>query len=81
MIWYNAAYDAMRREADIQDREIARKYADGKTVKVIDWVQAERDKFRAIAVKAWQDYAAKSPLAKEALDANLKFMKDQGMLK
>ena len=80
-IWYNAAYDAMRREADIQDREIARKYADGKTVKVIDWVQAERDKFRAIAVKAWQDYAAKSPLAKEALDANLKFMKDQGMLK
>ena len=80
-IWYNAAYDAMRREADIQDREIARKYADGKTVKVVDWVQAERDKFRAIAVKAWQDYAKKSPLAKEALDANLKFMKDQGMLK
>ncbi len=80
-IWYNAAYDAMRREADIQDREIARKYADGKTVKVVDWAQEERDKFREIAVQAWQDYAAKSPLAKEALDANLKFMKSQGMLK
>ena len=35
---------------------------------------------RAIAVQAWQDVAAKSPLAKEALDAHLKFMKQYGLL-
>lgn len=80
-VWYSAAYDAMRREADIQDREIARKYADGKDVKVIDWAQAERDKFRAISVEAWKAYAAKTPLAREALDAHLKFMKNNGLLK
>ena len=80
-IWYSAAYDAMRRDADIQDRKIAEKYADGKDVTVIDWAQAERNKFREISVAAWKDYAAKTPLAKEALDAHLKFMKSQGMLK
>ena len=80
-VWYSAAYDAMRREADKQDHEIVAKYADGKDVKVIDWAQEERDKFRAISVKAWEDYAAKTPLAKEALDAHLAFMKKNGLLK
>lgn len=80
-VWYSAAYDAMRREADLQDREIADKYADGSDVTVIDWDQAERDKFRSISVQAWQDFAAKTPLAKEALDAHLAFMKKTGMLK
>jgi TRAP-type mannitol/chloroaromatic compound transport system substrate-binding protein len=80
-VWYSAAYDAMRREADKQDRAIAEKYADGKDVKVVDWAQEERDKFRAISVKAWEDYAAKTPLAKEALDAHLSYMKKNGLLK
>lgn len=80
-VWYSAAYDAMRREADQQDQAIAAKYADGKTVKVIDWAQEERDKFRAVAVQAWEDFAKKSPLAQEALDAHLKFMRANGMLK
>jgi len=80
-IWYSAAYDAMRREADLQDREIAEGYADGSDVTVIDWDQAERNKFREISVKAWEDFAAKTPLAREALDAHLAFMKKTGMLK
>ncbi len=80
-VWYSAAYDAMRREADLQDRKIAEKYADGKDVQVVDWAQQERDKFREISVKAWEDFAAKTPLAKEALDAHLAFMKKTGMLK
>lgn len=79
-VWYQAAYDAMRREADIQDQNIARKYADGKDVKVVNWVQAERDKFRAISVEAWTAFGAKTPLAKEALDAHLTFMKANGLL-
>ena len=74
-VWYSAAYDAMRREADLQDRKIAEKYASGKDVQVVDWAQQERDKFREISVKAWEDFAGKTPLAKEALDAHLAFMK------
>jgi len=80
-IWYQAAYDAMRREADIQDQAIAAEQRAGKDITVIDWSNAERAKFREIAVAAWYDYAAKSPLAKEALDAHLKYMKATGLLK
>ncbi len=81
-VWYAAAYDAMRREADLQDRGIAEKYGKpGSDVTVVDWAQQERDKFREISVKAWQDFAKKTPLAKEALDAHLAFMKKTGMLK
>ena len=35
------------------------------TVKeVVDWSQPERDKFRAIARGAWEDFSKKSPLAR-----------------
>lgn len=80
-VWYYAAYDSMRREADLQDREIAEKYADGSDVTVVDWSTEERAKFREIAVGAWEDFAAKSPLAKEALDTHIAFMKKTGLLK
>jgi TRAP-type C4-dicarboxylate transport system substrate-binding protein len=80
-IWYQAAYDAMRREADIQDQAIAAEQRAGKDITVIDWSNEERAKFREISVAAWYDYAAKSPLATEALDAHLKFMKATGLLK
>lgn len=80
-VWYSAAYDAMRREAKLQDAEIAEKYASGEDVKIIDWSKEERAKFREIAVGAWEDFAQKSPLAKEALDAHLSYMRKIGLLK
>ncbi|MDH3666219.1 MAG: TRAP transporter substrate-binding protein [Paracoccaceae bacterium] len=80
-IWYSAAYDAMRREADLQDRAIAAEQRAGGDVTVIDWSTEERAKFREIAVGAWYDFAAKSELAKEALDAHLTYMKSIGLLK
>jgi len=81
-IWYAASYDAMRREAKLQDAEIADKYSQpGSDVTVIDWSKEERAKFRAIAVEAWKDFAAKSPLAQEALDAHLSYMRKIGLLK
>ena len=80
-VWYSAAYDAMRREAKLQDLQIVEKYADGSDVTVIDWSKEERAKFREIAVGAWNDFAAKSPLAKEALDAHLSYMKKIGLIK
>ena len=79
--WYHAAYDAMRREADIQDQEIAAAQRAGKDITVIDWSNEERAKFREISVGAWNDFAKKSPMAQEALDAHLKFMKATGLLK
>ena len=80
-IWYSAAYDAMRREADLQDRAIAAEQRAGGDITVIDWSTEERAKFREIAVGAWNDFAAKSPLAKEALDAHINYMKQIGLLK
>ena len=80
-IWYSAAYDAMRREADLQDRAIAAEQRAGSDITVIDWTTAERAKFREIAVGAWNDFAGKSDLAKEALDAHVSYMKSIGLLK
>ncbi len=80
-VWYQAAYDAMRREADLQDQKIADAQRKGGEITVIDWTTEERAKFREIAVGAWHDFAAKSPLAKEALDAHLNYMRSTGLLK
>tara|TARA_R110000787_G_scaffold181008_3_gene293113 strand:- start:48154 stop:49185 length:1032 start_codon:yes stop_codon:yes gene_type:complete len=80
-VWYQAAYDAMRREADLEDQAVAAKQRAGNDVTVIDWSPEERAKFREIAVGAWNDFAAKSPLAQEALDAHLNYMKSTGLLK
>ena len=80
-VWYNSAYDAMRREADLQDRAIAAEQRAGGDIEVIDWTTAERAKFREIAVGAWHDFAAKSDLAKEGLDAHLNYMRQIGLLK
>lgn len=79
-VWYAAAYDAMRREADLQDRQIAKEQRAGGDVTVIDWSTEERAKFRKIAVGAWEDFAKKSPLAQEALDAHVNYMKSVGLL-
>ncbi|MEM7743050.1 MAG: TRAP transporter substrate-binding protein [Pseudomonadota bacterium] len=79
-VWYSAAYDAMRREADLQDRAIAAEQRAGGEITVIDWSKEERAKFRALSVGAWQDFAAKSPLAKEALDAHVNYMRQVGLL-
>jgi len=80
-VWYSAAYDAMRRDADLQDRAIAAEQRAGGEIEVVDWSTEERAKFREIAVGAWNDFAAKSPLAKEALDAHINYMKQIGLLK
>ena len=78
--WYIAAYTSMRRKADLEDKRLVAEHKAGDDITVIDWPQAERDKFRTIAVKAWEDFGEKSDLAKEALDANIEFMKLIGLL-
>jgi TRAP-type mannitol/chloroaromatic compound transport system substrate-binding protein len=78
--WFYAAYDDVRRQLDLQDRaQVAADKAGGE-ITVIDWPQEERDKFRVIATKAWEDTAAKSPEARAALDAHYEYMKTIGLL-
>lgn len=79
-VWYVAAYTNMRRDADLADRDlVARDKAEGRLT-ISDWSQEERNKFRKIAVDAWKDFGAKSPLAQEALDAHISYMKRVGLL-
>ena len=82
--WYYAAWTDMYRASDVEDRKLAAQDAAGKGtpgIQIIDWSQTERDKFRAIAAKVWEDYAKQSPLAKEAYEAHIAFMKNYGLLK
>lgn len=78
--WYYAAYDDLRRVLDLQDKQlVARDKKEGK-ITVINWPQAERDKFRQIAMKAWESTAEKSPEARKALDAHYAFMRQIGLI-
>jgi TRAP-type mannitol/chloroaromatic compound transport system substrate-binding protein len=79
-VWYIAAYTEMRIAADVEDNVQVAKDKAGGEITVVDWVQEERDKFRKIAVNAWENFAKKSPLAREALNSQLSFMKKMGML-
>ncbi|MEL6219531.1 MAG: C4-dicarboxylate ABC transporter substrate-binding protein [Pseudomonadota bacterium] len=79
-VWYYAAYSSMRRLADLEDKRLVAEHKAGGDITVIDWPQAERDRFRQIAVDAWRDVAAKSPIAQEALDAHIAFMTQLGLL-
>lgn len=76
--WYEAMY-AMAAEVTKKDAELAKRDAAGGKIEVVDWAQADRDKLRVVAREQWEDYARKSPLAQEALDANLAYMKSIGL--
>ena len=54
--------------------------ATGSGSTVIDWPQAERDKFREIATGAWEETADKSTEARAALDAHYAYMRTIGLL-
>ncbi|MEM7529864.1 MAG: TRAP transporter substrate-binding protein [Pseudomonadota bacterium] len=77
--WYAAAWSDLRRYTDLRDRElVARDRAEGE-IEVIDWDQADRDAFRAIAAEAWEDVAAQNALATKALDTHKAFMSMIGL--
>ncbi|MEM7023148.1 MAG: TRAP transporter substrate-binding protein [Pseudomonadota bacterium] len=82
-VWYYAAYNDLRRHADIKDREMVQRDRSGggpEGIEVIDWPQEERDKFRVIAVGAWKDYAAQSDLAGKAYETHINYMQSIGLL-
>ncbi|GIT47527.1 MAG: hypothetical protein Ct9H300mP13_3230 [Gammaproteobacteria bacterium] len=65
---------------ELSDTELVAKDRANSDLTIIDWSQAERDKLRKIAEGAWADYAASSPLAKEAFESVQAFLKRRGML-
>jgi len=82
-VWYDAAYNDLRRYAHLKDQEVVQKDKAGEGVpgiEVIDWPQEERDEFRRIAVGAWQDFAEQSELAREAYETHIEHMKNIGLL-
>ncbi|MEM7041249.1 MAG: TRAP transporter substrate-binding protein [Pseudomonadota bacterium] len=78
--WFYAAYDDLRRQLDLQDKQQVQADTAGGEITVVNWNQEERDKFRAVAAKAWEETADKSPEARKALDAHYDFMKKIGLL-
>ncbi len=79
--WYRAAMMDLIQTLEISDRElVAKDKAAAGELTVIDWPQAERDKFRAIAMTAWKDFSEGSDLAKKSYDSNIAFMRQLGLL-
>lgn len=81
--WYYAAWTDVTRATDLMDRELVAKdmSESSKTgIEVINWSQAERDKLRKVAQGAWEDIGKQSPLAQEAYDKYIEFMKKMGLL-
>jgi hypothetical protein len=70
---------AMAEEVSKLDAELAARDAAGDEIEVIDWAQEDRDKLRAVAREQWEEFAKKSALAQEALDANIAYMTEIGL--
>ncbi|NVK35163.1 MAG: TRAP transporter substrate-binding protein DctP [Rhodobacteraceae bacterium] len=78
--WYDAMY-AMAAEVHKRDAEIAARDDATDKIEVIDWAQEDRDQLRVVAREQWEDYAKKSALAQEALDAHIAYMTKIGLFK
>lgn len=78
--WFYAAYDDLRRQLDLQDKQLVARDTADSDITVINWPQEERDKFRQIAASAWEETAEKTPEARAALDAHYAFMRSIGLI-
>ncbi len=58
----------------------AQKEFPAKGVKQIVWSDAEMTKIRDLAHKTWEDWSKKTPLAKQAYDSQLAWLKDLGVV-
>jgi N-acetyl-beta-hexosaminidase len=52
----------------------------GKGIKYVIWDDAQMAKMRELAVKTWEDWSKKTPLAKQAYDSQLAWLKDLGIV-
>jgi TRAP-type mannitol/chloroaromatic compound transport system substrate-binding protein len=78
--WFQQAYKGLTDATDAEDKTLVERDKAAGELTIIDWPQAERDKFRVIAQEAWAAFAASSELAKETFDLHVKYMKQEGLL-
>jgi TRAP-type C4-dicarboxylate transport system substrate-binding protein len=80
--WYMAALPDLRRYSALEDTRIIAEDRTGTTdvEEIIDWSAEDRDRFREIARSVWEDYAKLSPLAQEAYDVQVNYLRDAGLL-
>lgn len=78
--WWYMAMEAMTGEADARDKELVARDKAGGKIEVINWAQVDRDKLREVARKEWQTFAKKTDRAQAALDAQLEFMTQIGLI-
>ena len=78
--WFQLAYVGLTEAARAEDERLVKRDRAAGELKIIDWPQHERDKLRAIAKQAWEDFAAGSDFAREVYDAHVAYMKSKGLL-
>lgn len=62
-----------------KDVEVAKKLRE-QGVTLIDWSDEEEQRFRDAAVDVWKDFASQSDLAQRALDDQLEYMREIGLI-
>ncbi|SFH38570.1 TRAP transporter substrate-binding protein DctP [Sulfitobacter dubius] len=79
-VWYNAAYDDIRRAADLEDRRTAAELATREGIEVVDWSAEDRQAFRAAAAVAWERAAQQSEDAAMVFEAQQEYLRLIGLL-
>ena len=72
------ARDMIQRLA-LEDEKVA-KNAKAEGIELVNWSAEDRKKFRAVAVKVWEDYAKRSDNARKVYESQVAFMKGLGLL-
>lgn len=80
--WYVAMSTDVRRASLMQDRKLLQEQAsgDGDVKEIIDWPLSERNRLREMARAAWEEMASRSPLAEEAYQTQLEFIRLLGLV-
>ncbi len=71
-------WDQTQRVA-VDDLRVVRELA-AKGVKALQWPEPEMVKIRALAQRTWEDWSKKTPLAKQAYDSQLAWLKELGVV-
>lgn len=67
-------------DVTVADAKTARELTDKHGVTVVRWSAADVSKFRQAARTVWQEYAARSPMAKRAVELQTDYLKLHGLL-
>ncbi|WP_420398449.1 TRAP transporter substrate-binding protein [Marinovum algicola] len=79
-VWYNAAYDDIRRAADLEDRQTAADLASRDGFEIVDWSAQDRQAFRDAARIAWERAAEQSEDAAMVYEAQKDYLRLIGLL-